>query len=120
LSETEAQPQGSRPSQSLALASTLAWLLGALDLVGAAVISVPLIAAGMMPLIPLGLAVLGALSCTAGYLLRKRRRLGGIIALGLAAFSIVSRALNGSLLSVEFAVVLAMLVLVLVAWKELR
>jgi len=120
VGDTAEQRGPGRPSLAPVVASTLAWLLGVLELLSAVAISIPQIAAGVLPVVPFGLALLGALSCTAGYLLRKRRRLGGIIALALVAFSVVSRVLNGSAISVDFAVILALLVLVLVAWKELR
>ena len=110
-----------RPSTKLLVASTLAWLAGILQILIAVAVGWPQIALhGHLPLIIVGEGVFGIALCVAGYLLRKRRRVGGIIAtVALGAILVVHLA-TGTLLSAGTGITLVVLILVLSGWGELQ
>ena len=122
MTASEPQPPvRPRPSTKLLLASTLAWLAGLLGFLVVVAVGIPQIALhGGLPLL---IALDGALAialCVAGYLLRKRRKTGGILAAGVFGLSGVSHLLSHTLVTVGFGLTLITLLLVLSAWQELE
>ncbi len=116
--ESSAPP---RPSTKLLVASTLAWLAGVLQVLIAVAVGWPRVALhGRLPLLIIGEGLFGILLCVAGYLLRKRRRAGGIVATVAVAASVTNHVLTGTLISAGTGMALVVLVLVLTTWGELR
>ena len=111
----------SRPSTKLLVASTLAWLAGILQVLIAVAVGWPQIAlhAGL-PLIILAEGAFGVALCLAGYLLRKRRRVGGIIAAVALAATVIAHFTTGTLLSAGTGITIVVLLLVLATWGELQ
>ena len=110
-----------RASTKLLVASTLAWLAGILQVLIAFAVGWPQIALhGGLPLLILGEGLFGILLCVAGYLLRKRRKLGGILATAALGASIVIHLVTGTLLSAGTGITLLVLLLVLATWGELQ
>jgi hypothetical protein len=117
----------SRASTKVLVASTLAWLAGILQVLIAFAVGWPQIVLhgrfppfAILPLFVLGAALLGILLCVAGYLLRKRRKLGGILAIVALGGSVIARLLTGTLVSAGTGLTLLVLILVIAAWGELR
>ena len=110
-----------RPSTKLLVASTLAWLAGVLQVLIAFAVGWPQIALhGRLPLLILGEGLFGIALCVAGYLLRKRRRAGGIVATVALGATVLVHLATGTLLSAGTGITLLVLVLVLMTWGELR
>jgi hypothetical protein len=110
-----------RPSTRLLVASTLAWLAGILQVLIAVAVGWPQIALhGRLPLVILGEGLFGVLLCFAGYMLRKRRRAGGILATVALGASVIIHLLTGTLVSAGTGITLIVLVLVLASWGELH
>ena len=110
-----------RPSTKLLVASTLAWLAGILQILIAVAVGWPQIALhGRLPLLFLGEGLFGIALCVAGYLLRKRRRAGGIVATVALGATVLVHLATGTLLSAGTGITLLVLVLVLMTWGELR
>ena len=114
-------PSASKPSSKLLIASTLAWLAGLLGFLVVVAVGIPQIALhGGIPILILLDGVLAIALCVAGYLLRKRRRTGGILAAAVFGLSGVSHLLTHTLMTVGFGLTLITLLLVLSTWKELE
>jgi hypothetical protein len=107
-------------STKLLVASTLCWLAGILQVLVAVAVGIPQVAMhGRLPLLILAEGLFGIVLCVAGYLLRKRRKAGGIVATSALGASVVVHVATGSLLSVGTGMTLVVLILVLVTWREL-
>lgn len=119
---SEPQPAAPRkPSTKLLLASTLAWLAGLLGFLVVVAVGIPQIALhGGLSLVFALDGVLAIALCVAGYLLRKRRKTGGILAAGVFGLSGASHLISHTLMTVGFGLTLVTLLLVLSAWKELE
>ncbi|HYK82475.1 MAG TPA: hypothetical protein VEU55_04970 [Gemmatimonadales bacterium] len=114
-------PSAPKPSTTLLVASTLAWVGGVLNLLVALAVGIPQVAMyGRLPLLFLLDAVLALALCVAGYWLRKRRRKGGILATVVFGLSGASHLLSRTLMTVGFGITLVALLLTLAAWKELE
>jgi len=121
MTSTAPQMTPSKPSTKLLIASTLAWLAGVLNLLVVVAVGIPQIALhGRLAFLFVIDAALAIGLCVAGYLLRKRRRSGGILAVSIAAlFTIINLAV-ARVLNVGTGMMVATLLLVLLAWKELE
>ena len=118
---TPAAPAPPRPSTKLLVASTLAWLAGILQVLIAVAVGWPQIALhGRLPLLIVGEGLFGIVLCVAGYLLRKRRRVGGILASAALAAIVVVHLATGTLISAGTGITLVVLILVLATWGELH
>jgi hypothetical protein len=122
MTSSEPQPAAPpKPSTKLLIASTLAWLAGLLGFLVVVAVGIPQIALhGGLPLLIALDGLLAIALCVAGYLLRKRRKAGGILAAGVFGLSGVSHLLSHTLMTVGFGLTLMTLLLVLSAWKELE
>jgi hypothetical protein len=122
MTSSEPQPAAPpKPSTKLLIASTLAWLAGLLGFLVVVAVGIPQIALhGGLPLLIALDGLLAIALCVAGYLLRKRRKAGGILAAGVFGLSGVSHLLSHTLMTVGFGLTLITLLLVLSAWKELE
>jgi hypothetical protein len=110
-----------RPSTKLLVASTLAWLAGILQLLIAFAVGWPQVALhGRLPLLILGDGLFGIALCVAGYLLRQRRKVGGIVASVALSATVLVHLAAGTLVSAGTGIALLVLVLVLMTWTELR
>src|SRR6266571_3156958 len=110
-----------RPSTKLLVASTLAWLVGILQVLIAVAVGWPQIALhGRLPLLIVGEGLFGILLCVAGYLLRKRRKAGGILATAGVAASVGVHVATGTLVSAGTGITLVVLIIVLATWSELH
>lgn len=112
-----------RASRKLLVASTVAWLAGVFQVLMYVALGWPQIAMhGGLPellFIVFGL-VRGILLCVAGDMLRKRRKVGGVLAVLVFGSSLIVLPLfAGGILSVGTAITVGALILVLVAWREL-
>ena len=115
------QATPSKPSTELLVASTLAWLAGVLNLLVVVAVGIPQIAMqGRLALLFIVDAVLAIALCVAGYLLRKRRRTGGMLGVSITALFAVVNLIFARVVNVGMLMMLATLVLVLLAWKELE
>ena len=120
MTNTEPPATPSRPSTKLLVASTLAWLAGVLNLLVVVAVGIPQIALhGRLASLLILDAALAIGLCVAGYLLRKRRRTGGILAVAITALFTVVNIAVARVLNVGTGMMVATLVLVLLAWKEL-
>jgi lipopolysaccharide export LptBFGC system permease protein LptF len=120
MTATEPQVTPSRPSTKLLIASTLAWVAGVLNLLVVVAVGIPQVALhGRLALLFVLDAVLAIALCVAGYLLRKRRRTGGIMAVAITAFFTITHLIMGTALSVGTGIMVITLLLVLATWKEL-
>jgi hypothetical protein len=121
MTASEPQAAAPKPSTKLLIASTLAWLAGVLGLLVAIAVGIPQISLhGGLPLLIILDGILAIALCVAGYLLRKRRRIGGILAAGVFGLSGISHLLTHTLMTLGFGLTLITLLLVLSAWKELE
>jgi lipopolysaccharide export LptBFGC system permease protein LptF len=121
MTSTEPQLTSSKPSTKLLVASTLAWFAGILNLLVVVAVGIPQVALhGRLALLFVVDAVLAVGLCVAGYLLRKRRRTGGVLAVSITALFTVINVVVARALSVGAVMMVATLVLVLLAWKELE
>jgi hypothetical protein len=75
---------------------------------------------GRLPFLILGEGLFGIALCVAGYLLRQRRRAGGIVATVALAGTVLVHLATGTLMSVGTGITLVVLLLVLATWGELR
>jgi hypothetical protein len=118
---TAGAPAPTRPSTKLLVASTLAWLAGILQILIAFAVGWPQIAMhGRLPIL-IGLeGLFGIALCVAGYLLRQRRRAGGIVATVALAATVLVHLATGTLMSAGTGITLVVLLLVLATWGELR
>lgn len=121
MTTSEPQVTATRPSTRLLVASTLAWLAGVLNFLVVLAVGIPQIALhGRLALLFVVDAVLAIALCAAGYLLRKRRRIGGILAVSITALFTIINVLMARIVNVGTVIMLATLVLVLTAWRELE
>jgi hypothetical protein len=108
------------PSIKLRVASSLAWLAGSYTIVIAASMGfLEITGHHSLPLLFLVNGLLGLLLCLTGYLLRNRRKSGGILALVLSLLTGYSLVAAGRFMGVTFILTLAGFVLVLMSWGEL-
>ena len=118
-------PERSRPipipSTKVRIASSIAWLAGSYSIVVAASIGLlELSAHGGFPVLFAVNGLLGSLCCLTGYLLRKRSRLGGILAVALCLLAGFGAWRGGGLLTITFVLTGIGLVMVLMSWGELN
>jgi len=119
-SEPQAAP-ASKPSSKLLIASTLAWLAGLLGFLVFVAVGIPQLGLhGRLFFLILLDGILAIALCVAGYLLRKRRRTGGILAASVFGLSGISHLLTHTLMTVGFGITVIALLLVVSAWKELE
>ena len=109
------------PSIRLRIASSLAWFAGSYSVVVSASFGFLEVSASRpFPLLFVVNGVAGALLCLTGYLLRKRHKIGAILAVVLGIASGVGLVLSGRQLSVTFVLTVVALVLVLTSLGEFR
>ena len=120
MTSTAPRTQAASPSTKLRLASSLAWFAGSYTVfVSASIGFLELTAHRPFPLLFLINGFLGLLFCLTGYLLRQRRRSGGLLAVALSLLGAYTLLAAGRFMTVTFVVTLAGMVLVLMSWKEL-
>ena len=108
-------------STKLLVASTLVWLAGIVEILIAFAVGFPQYAKGFgFPTVFVAEGVLGVLLCIAGFELRKRRKVGGVIAAVAVTASVLNHVLAGTLMSVGTGITLVALVLVVSTWRELQ
>jgi len=116
---------GSRMEESkkrlyLSIASTLAWILGILMLFTAIALGVPAISMGLPLIGPILMLVFSGLYCFSGYGLRKERRIAGVVALVVSGITLIFHVIFPVRISpLAILVNLAIIILVLINWKEL-
>ncbi len=104
----------------LSIASTLAWIWGILTLFSAVAIGIPAISMGKSVGFPLLMLAIGGLYCFGGYWLRKKRRIAGVVALIVPGIVLILNIISPARVSLLAILVnLAIIILVLVSWKEL-
>ncbi|MEE9316121.1 MAG: hypothetical protein V3U97_03325 [bacterium] len=104
----------------LYIASTLAWILGILILFSAIAIAIPVISMGESLGFPILMLVIGGLYCFSGYGLRKKRRIAGVVALVVSGLVLILNIMSPARVSLLAILVnLAIIILVLINWKEL-
>lgn len=104
----------------LSVASTLAWIWGILMLFSAIAIGIPAISMGKSLGFPILMLVIGGLYCFSGYGLRKKRRVAGVVALIIAGLILILNIIFPVRVSLLVILVnLAIIILVLISWKEL-
>ena len=104
----------------LSIASTLAWIWGILTLFSAIAIGVPAISMGKSVGFPILMLVIGGLYCFSGYGLRKKRRLAGVVALVVSGVVLILNIISPARVSLlAISVNSAIIILVLISWKEL-
>ncbi len=104
----------------LSVASTLAWIWGILMLFSAIAIGIPAISMGKSLGFPILMLVIGGLYCFSGYGLRKKRRIAGVVALIVAGLILILNIIFPVRVSpLTILVNLAIIILVLISWKEL-
>lgn len=104
----------------LSIASTLAWIWGILMLFSAIVIGVPAISMGKSLGFPILMLVIGGLYCFSGYGLRKKRRAAGMVALVVSGLVLILNMIFPTRVSLLAILVnLAIIILVLISWKQL-
>jgi len=109
-----------QPSTKIRSASTLLWVAGILQILIGIAVGWPQVAQGKgLPLLILVLPLLGLVFCTAGAMLRKRRKLGGILAIGSLSTALLLHILNRTIVSGGAALTALTLLLVVTAWGEL-
>ncbi|MBA7475575.1 hypothetical protein ES707_10947 [subsurface metagenome] len=104
----------------LSIASTLAWIWGIIMLFNAIVFGIPAISMGKNFGFPLLMLVIGGLYCFSGYGLRKKRRIAGVVALVVSGLVLILNIISPARVSpLTILVNLAIIILVLINWKEL-
>ena len=104
----------------LSIASTLAWIWGILTLFSAVAIGVPAISMGKSVGFPILMLVIGGLYCFSGYGLRKKRRIAGAVVLVVSGLVLILNIISPARVSLLAILVnLAIIILVLISWKEL-
>ena len=104
----------------LSIASTLAWIWGILMLFSAVAIGVPAISMGKSVGFPILMLVIGGLYCFSGYGLRKKRRIAEVVALVVSGLVLILNIISPARVSLLAILVnLAIIILVLISWKEL-
>lgn len=104
----------------LSVASTLAWIWGILMLFSAIAIGIPAISMGKSLGFPILMLVIGGLYCFSGYGLRKKRRIAGVVALVVSGLVLILNIISPARMSpLTILVNLAIIILVLIRWKEL-
>ena len=111
--------------QALLIASTLCWVWGILIVLIGISVLIPAIAmrglSSRSAIFALGLCLFGLGYCSAGYLVRKMRLIGGWIALVAAVLFCPAQFVGGTAQAVVGLVVnLAIVVLVMANWRRLR
>jgi len=110
----------SKKTLYLSIASTLAWIWGILMLFSAVAIGVPAISMGNSLGFPILMLVIGGLYCFSGYGLRKKRRIAGVVALVVSGLVLILNIISPARVSLLAILVnLAIIILVLINWKEL-
>ena len=110
----------SKKTLYLSIASTLAWIWGILMLFSAIAIGIPAISMGNSLGFPILMLVIGGLYCFSGYGLRKKRRIAGVVALVVSGLVLILNIISPARVSLLAILVnLAIIILVLISWKEL-
>lgn len=110
----------SKKSVYLSVASTLAWVWGILMLLASIAIGIPAIFMSENPGLLILMLVIGGLYCFSGYGLRKKRRVAGVVALIIAGLILILNIIFPVRVSLLVILVnLAIIILVLISWKEL-
>jgi len=98
----------------------LAWIWGILMLFSAIAIGIPAISMGKSLGFPILMLVIGGLYCFSGYGLRKKRRVARMVALIVAGLILILNIIFPVRMSLLVILVnLAIIILVLISWKEL-
>lgn len=104
----------------LSIAFTLAWIWGILMLFSAIAIGIPAISMGKGLGFSVLMLVIGGLYCFSGYGLRKKRRIAGVVALVVSGLVLILNIMSPARVSLLAILVnLAIIILVLINWKEL-
>ncbi len=104
----------------LSIASTVAWIWGILTLFGAVAIGVTAISMGKNVAFPILMLAIGGLYCFSGYGLRKKRRIAGVVALIVPGVVLILNMISPTRVSLLAILInLAIIILVLISWKEL-
>jgi len=104
----------------LSVTSTLAWIWGILTLFSAIAIGVPAISMGKSVGFPILMLAVGGLYSFSGYGVRKKRRLAGVVALVVSGVVLILNMISPARVSLlAISVNLAIIILVLISWKEL-
>ena len=108
----------------LSVASILAWIWGILMLFSAIAVGIPVMYMGESRPFPILVLVIGGLFgglyCFSGYGLRKKRRVAGVVALIVAGLILIFNIISPVRVSLLVILVnLAIIILVLIGWKEL-
>ena len=98
---------------SLNIASTLCWVLGAMNLFGGIGFIRPTVSMGRSISFPAAIITLGIGLCVAGYGLRKKRRYAGIMAVIFGLSAVASPPVIGTIIG------MTIIVLAVINWKEL-
>ena len=110
----------SMPSTRLRIAASIAWLAGSYSLVVSIGIGLLELSAGHgSVLLYLVNGLYGVICCVIGYLLRKRNRVGGILAVPICILTGYGALRVGGMLTVTFVLTVLALVLVVFSWSEL-
>lgn len=110
----------SKKTLYLSIASTLAWIWGILMLFSAIAIGIPAISMGNSLGFPILMLVIGGLYCFSGYGLRKKRRIAGVVALVVSGLVLILNIISPARVSLLAILLnLAIIILVLISWKEL-
>ena len=99
-----------RPSRKLRVTATILWALGLTGLVSYSVWGTA----------DLEFTVFSLSLFVSGLLLRKRRKAGGVLAIAAFGMTGIAQLATGAVLTVEFAITVVIVLLVLAVWRELR
>lgn len=101
------------------MASTLCWIVGIVTIATTFLLSLPAATGVLGILLVFVNLVAGVAVCIAGYLIRRRRRLGALVVVSAWALPTVVSLLSGQIPRGNFLLLAAMLML-LPNWKHLR